>query len=353
MRVLAINPGSTSTKFGVFQGEKQVFDQVLRHSSDALNGFDKVTDQYDFRKSVILDALAQAGYEMEGFDAVVGCGGLLKPIVSGTYLVNDRLMEDLKIGVQGEHVSNLGGLIANEIAAQIGIPAFIVDPVVVDEFEEISRRSGHPAFPRRSIFHALNQKATARRYCREAGVQYEDVNLVVAHMGGGISIGIHAKGRVIDANNALDGEGPFSPERSGTLPLGQVVALCFRGTHSQKEVKAMLTGKGGMVAYLGSNSLQELEKRAKTDAEVKLLIDAMIYQVAKEIAAMSTAVNGQVDAILLTGGICHSEYITAGIKNRVSFIADVKRYPGENELAALAMGAIRVLAGEEVAKVYE
>jgi len=353
MKLLIINPGSTSTKIGVFENETSVFETTLRHSMDELSPFKKMTDQYDFRMGIIVSALAEAGINIEELSAVVGRGGLVKPLAGGTYHVNEAMLRDLKIGVQGQHASNLGGIIANAIGQKIGKPAFIVDPVVVDEFMDISRISGHPALKRRSIFHALNQKAIARQYAKDVGKNYADLNLVVVHLGGGISVGIHAKGQVIDVNNALDGDGPLSPERSGSLPTGDFAALCFSGEHSLGDVRKMIAGNGGLVAYFRSNNMMELEERAKTEPEVKTTIDAMIYQIAKEIAAMSTAVCGQVDAILLTGGIARSNYITDEIIKRVRFIAEVHKYPGEDELAALAQGALRVLRGEETAKEYE
>jgi len=352
MKLLIINPGSTSTKIGIFENEVSIFETTLRHGMEELSNFKKMTDQYDFRMGIIVKALAEANINIEELNAVVGRGGLVKPLSGGTYHVNEAMINDLKVGVQGQHASNLGGIIANAIGQKIGKPAFIVDPVVVDEFMDISRVSGHPALKRRSIFHALNQKAIARQYAKDMGKAYTDLNLVVVHLGGGISVGIHAKGQVIDVNNALDGDGPLSPERSGSLPTGDFAALCFSGDHSLGDVKKMIAGNGGLVAYFKSNNMMELEERAKTEPEVKLVIDAMVYQIAKEIAAMSTAVYGQVDAILLTGGIARSKYITDEITKRVKFIADVHKYPGEDELAALAQGALRVLRGEETAKEY-
>ena len=353
MKLLIINPGSTSTKIGIFENETSVFETTLRHSMEELAPFKKMTDQYDFRMGIIVKALAEAGINIGELDAVVGRGGLVKPLAGGTYHVNEAMLRDLKIGVQGQHASNMGGIIANAIGQKIGKSAFIVDPVVVDEFMDIARISGHPALKRRSVFHALNQKAIARQYAKDVGKSYTDLNLVVVHLGGGISVGIHAKGQVIDANNALDGDGPLSPERSGSLPTGDFAALCFSGGYSLGDVRKMIAGNGGLVAYFKSNNVMELEERAKTEPEVKLTIDAMVYQIAKEIAAMSTAVCGQVDAILLTGGIARSEYITDEITKRVNFIANVHKYPGEDELAALAQGALRVLRGEETAKEYE
>ena len=352
MKLLIVNPGSTSTKVAIFEDSTPILDKTIRHSTADLAPFEKITDQYDFRKQIIMDNVQESGITLEELDAVVGMGGLLKPIAGGTYLVNEAMVHDLRTGVQGLHASNLGGLIAHEIAKHIGKPAFIVDPVVVDEFDDISRISGNPLIKRRSIFHALNQKAIAREYCNDTGKGYFNANLIVAHMGGGISIGMHANGRVIDANNALDGDGPFSPERSGSLPVGDLVELCYSGKYTRQEVKAAITGKGGMVAYFGSNNMMEVGEKAKTDSEAQLVIDAMAYQIAQQIAAMSTAVCGKVDAILLTGGLARWEYLVSEITRRVEFIAEVRAYPGEHELLALALGGLRVLRGEEKAKTY-
>ncbi|MCL1991725.1 MAG: butyrate kinase [Spirochaetes bacterium] len=351
MKLLIVNPGSTSTKFAVYEDENALVNETLTHEPAELTRFEKITDQYDFRKGIILDFVSKAGHDIKSFDAIVGMGGLLKPIVGGTYIVNEALANDLRAGVQGEHASNLGGLIAGAIGAEIGKPAFIVDPVVVDELEDIARISGHPWVKRRSIFHALNQKAIARAYCKEAGKSYGDVTVVVAHMGGGISVGLHHKGKVIDVNNALNGEGPFTPERSGGLPIGDMTALCFAGK-TQQEIKKAIVGQGGMVAYFGSNDVKELVDRAQNEPEVKLVVDAMIYQISKEIASLSAVVCGKIDAILLTGGLAFGKYVTEGIAGRVSFLAPVKAYPGGNEHLALAQGALRVLKGEEEAKIY-
>lgn len=352
MKLLIVNPGSTSTKFAVYEDENPVLDMTLRHELSELSKFEKLADQYDFRMGIIAAEMARAGHGMDSFDAVVGMGGLLKPMHGGTYLVNDALLADLKAGVQGEHASNLGGIIARAIADKAGKPSYIVDPVVVDEFEEIARISGHPWFKRRSIFHALNQKFCARAYCEEQGKKYGEVTVIVAHMGGGISVGLHKNGEVVDANNALDGEGPFSPERSGTLPVGDLAALCFSGK-TKDEIKKAIVGRGGVVAYFGSNNVKELIDRKDTDPEAKLIVDAMIYQIAKEIGSLATVASGKVEAILLTGGLAFGEYITAGIEGRVRFIAPVKVYPGGDEQLALARGALRVLKGEEEAKIYK
>ena len=352
MKLLIINPGSTTTKFAVYEDETALIDETLTHDIRELGKFEKLTDQYDFRKHIIVDYVTNAGHEIDSFDAIVGRGGLVKPITGGTYSVNDDLKRDLRLGVQGEHASNLGGLIADAIAAQIGKPAFIVDPVVVDELEDIARVSGHPWIRRRSIFHALNQKAIARAYCKEVGKTYGEVTVVVAHMGGGISVGLHHKGKVIDVNNALDGEGPFSPERSGTLPVGDLARLCYDGK-SHGEIKKAICGAGGIVAYFDTNDVKELVDKSETNPEVKLVIDAMIYQIGKEIAALSAVVCGKIEAILLTGGLAFGKYIVEGIEKRIGFLAPVKTYPGGHEHLALAQGALRVLRGEEEAKIYK
>jgi len=352
MKILIVNPGSTSTKIGLFEDETPIFEKVLRHTMDELAGYEKIGDQYDFRMKIIMDALKEAGVDVGELSAVCGMGGLTKPISSGTYYVNDAMRADLQSGNFGDHASNLGGLIARAIGDKVGAPAFIVDPVVVDEFIPVSRITGHPSLTKRSIFHALNQKATARKYCKEVGKTYDEVNLVVVHMGGGISVTAHEKGRAIDSNNALDGDGPFTPERSGGLPSGDLAALCFSGKYTHPQIKALIKGRGGMVGYFGTNSVIDLEERAKTDPEVKLVIDAMAMQVGKSIAEQAVAMYGKVDAIILTGGIAYSDYITGEIARRVEFIAPVKRYPGEDELAALNMGALRVLRSEEEGKIY-
>lgn len=353
LRVLAINPGSTSTKIAVFDNEEQIFEKTLRHSTDEICKYEKIADQFEFRKTVIEEALREGGIEISSLSAVVGRGGLLKPIAGGTYKVSPEMMEDLKVGVLGEHASNLGGLIAHEIAAQAGVEAFIVDPVVVDEMNDVARISGMPEIERISIFHALNQKAVARRAAAEMGKKYDEVNVIVAHLGGGVSVGAHEKGRVIDVNNALDGEGPFSPERAGGLPVGDVVKLCFSGKVTLNEMKKKIKGNGGLVAYLGTNDAREVEKMIEEgNAEAKVIYEAMAYQTAKEIGACAAALKGSVDAVLLTGGIAYSKFITSYISERVAFIAPVKIYPGEDEMIALAEGGLRVLRGEETAKTY-
>lgn len=352
-KILAINPGSTSTKIAVFEDENQVFVKNLKHSTEELSEFPNVASQFQYRKEIILDELKQAGFDVATFNAIVGRGGLVKPIESGTYEVTAALAHDLEHPVLGEHASNLGGLIAKNIAEETGngVKAYIADPVVVDEMEAVARISGHPAFDRISIFHALNQKAIARTYAKEIGKKYEELNLIVAHLGGGISVGAHHQGRVIDVNNALDGDGPFSPERSGTLPAGALVEMCFSGK-PKSDIKKMLKGNGGMVAYLGTNDAYEVELKAKEDEHWALIQDAMCYQTAKEIGAMAAVLKGNVDAILITGGIARGKIVTDNITNLVKFIAPVKIYPGEDEMRALAMNGLMVLRGELKAKKY-
>lgn len=353
--ILAINPGSTSTKIAVFENDKQVFLKNIKHSAESLQPFEEITDQYEFRKRIILDELEAAGIELNEIGAVVGRGGLVKPIKSGVYSVNQKMLDDLKVGVLGQHASNLGGLIANDIAKSLpSARAFIADPVVVDEMDDVARVAGHPKFERISIFHALNQKAIARTHAKQQDKEYENLNLIIAHMGGGISVGAHKKGRVVDVNNALDGDGPFSPERSGSLPSGQIVKICFSGKYSKDEIKQMLKGKGGLVAYLDTNDAYEVEKRAEGgDEKAALIQDAMAYQVAKEIGAMSAVLEGEVDAILLTGGIAYGKPVVEAIKKRVHHLAPVFVYPGEDEMTALAMNGLRVLKGDTVALKYE
>lgn len=352
-KVLAIDPGSTSTKIGVYDDEKPVLLETLRHSSEEIGKYAKIYDQFKFRKDVILDMLKKKNFDISTLDAVVGRGGMLKPIESGTYKVNKRMLEDLKIGVQGQHASSLGGIIANEIASGLHIPAYIVDPTVVDELDDVARITGMPEIQKRSIFHALNQKAVARRYAKENGKKYEDLNLIIAHMGGGISVGAHKKGRVVDVNNALHGEGPFSPERSGSLPVGDLVKLCYSGKYTYEEMLKKINGKGGYTAYLNTNDAREVEKAAASgDKKAKLVQDAMAYQIAKEIGKCAAVLSGKVDAIILTGGIAYGTAVIEYIKEMVSFIAPVVIYPGEDELLALVQGTLRVLNGEETPKEY-
>lgn len=354
IRLLIINPGSTSTKIGVYDNEELILEKTLRHSTEEIEKFDKIVDQYEFRMNIITSTLEENNISLESLNGIIGRGGLLKPIHGGTYEVNACMLNDLKIGVQGEHASNLGGIIAHAIAEKIGKKAYIVDPVVVDEMEPIAKITGIKELEKRSIWHALNQKAVARRFCKSKNQKYEDLNLIVAHMGGGISVSAHRKGQGVDVPNALDGDGPFSPERSGTLPVGDLVRLCYSGKYSKEEVLKMVKGKGGLVSYLGTNNAKEVGDRGRAgDEYADLVYRAMAYQVAKEIGAEAAVLHGKVDAIILTGGIAYDEVFCSWIEEKVKFIAPVVRYPGEDELLALCEGGLRVLRGEEEAKVYE
>ncbi|MBA4548527.1 butyrate kinase [Thermoactinomyces intermedius] len=353
IRVLAINPGSTSTKIGVFADEKPILEETLRHDPNEIAKFKDMFDQYPFRKQVILDTLDREGINLNKLDAVVARGGLLRPIPGGTYKVNEEMIADLRSAEYGTHASNLGAIIAQEIADQLNIPAFIVDPVVVDELQPVARISGIPEIERRSIFHALNQKAVARRVAQKLGMTYEKSRFIVVHMGGGITVGAHLEGRVIDVNNGLNGEGPFSPERAGTVPVGDLISLCFSGKYFASEIMRMVVGKGGLMGYLGTTDAREVEKMIENgDEKAALIYEAMAYQVAKEIGAYSTVLNGQVDAIILTGGLAYGKSFTKMIQDRVDWIAPVHVVPGENELQALVEGTLRVVRGEEEAKHY-
>ena len=354
-RILTINPGSTSTKIAVFENEKKVFLKNIKHTKEELAKFKSVAEQYSFRMETVLNELKYAEIDINTLNCVVGRGGLIKPISSGIYEVNEAMKKDLKNPPLGEHESNLGGLIADSIASkQKNVKAYIANPVVVDEMNDIARYAGHPKFKRISIFHALNQKAIAAKYARDIGKSYEELNLVIAHLGGGVSVGAHYKGKVIDVNNALDGEGPFSPNRSGTIPAGQLIEICFSKKYDKSEIKKMIKGKGGLVAYLGTNDAYEVEMRCKQgDKKAQKISDAMAYQVAKEIGAMATVLNGNVDAILLTGGIAYNEQFCNFVINMVNYIADVKIYPGEDEMSALAYNGLMVLQGNIKAKIYD
>lgn len=352
-KLLIINPGSTSTKIGVYEDEKELLVETLRHSSEEIGSYESIYGQKDFRKSVILNVLREKNFDITTLNAVVGRGGMLKPMAGGTYEVNENLLKDLKDGVQGQHASNLGGILANEIAKELGLRAFIVDPVVVDELEEVARLSGVPDIPRKSKFHALNQKAVAKRFGKESGKGYDNLNLIVTHMGGGVSVGAHSYGKVIDVNNALDGDGPFSPERAGSVPVGDLIKMCFSGKYSQAEVYNKIVGRGGFVAYLETNDAREVLKLKEDGNEFAgLVYDAFIYQISKSVGEMAVVLKGKVDAIILTGGIAYSDKVVNDIKERTGWIADTVVYPGEDELLALAQGAIRVFSGEEEAKIY-
>ena len=346
MNILAINPGSTSTKLAVFEDETPRLTRTLRHSVEELSTFPQATDQFEFRKDLVLRELEADGIPLQ-FDAVIGRGGLFKPIPGGVYEINELMLHDARHASR-PHACNLGCLIAADLAARIpGCRAFIADPGVTDELEEVSRITGSPLMPRITIWHALNQRAIARRYAREQDTCYEDLNLIICHLGGGISIGTHLRGRCIDVNNALDGEGPFSPERAGTLPAGPLIDLCYSGRFTREELKKRISGHAGLAAHLGTTDVPTIVSRiAEGDRHAELVLNAMIYQTAKSIGAAATVLYGQVDAILLTGGIAHSDYVISRLTERVSFLAPVHVYPGEDELEALALNALGALRGE-------
>ena len=359
-RILTINPGSTSTKVALYDDEHPLFVQTIPHSAEEIAAFPRIADQYAFRRDAVLRLLDEQGGSvgdlrpsLDSLDAVVGRGGLLRPIPSSTYRVNEKMLNELRHPKEREHASNLGAIIADEIARRAGIPAFIVDPVCVDEFDEIARISGLPEIERRSLSHALNLKAAARRAARELGKRYDEVNLVVAHLGGGISVTAHRQGRMVDVNQALDGTGPFAPERAGGLPVGDVIRLCYSGKYTYEEMIKKIAGRGGLVAHLGTNDARQVERRIEAgDEHARLIYEVMAYQIAKEIGLMATVLKGDVDAIVLTGGLARSEMLVGWIVERVEWIAAVMIYPGEDEMLAMAQGALRVLRGEEEARNY-
>jgi len=351
-RILAINPGSTSTKIAVFDNETAVLEETIRHSELDLSPFESIWDQYEFRKKTILEALRRNGIDVHSLTAVVGRGGLLRPVVSGTYEVNQLMINDGREGVQGQHAANLGPVLAYGIGWDFGIPAFMVDPPSVDEFEPMARLSGLKAVMRRSLSHALNIKATARLAAVDMGKSLNELNLIVAHMGGGISVCPLRKGRIVDANDANSG-GPFTPERAGTVPTMGLIDFIFDNKLGREEAKRELIGHGGLVSHLGTNSAKEVEERVRSgDEHAALVYQTMAYQIAKEIGAMATVLMGDVDAIVLTGGLSGSEMIVGWIKERVGHVAPVMVYPGEDEMEALVLGSLRVLRGEEKAKTY-
>lgn len=353
-RILAINPGSTSTKLAIYEDENQIYKASVKHDSEVILSYQYVWDQFDFRMEAIKKEIKKSHIDISTLDAIVGRGGMLKPLTSGTYHVNDDMIEFLKNRTRGEHASNLGCGLAKELAKPYGIPSFIVDPVSVDEMDDIARYTGMPELQRQCIFHALNHKAIARLAAKDLNKRYEDLNLIIAHLGGGISVASHYKGRVIDVNNALDGDGPMSPERSGSVPIGPLYKMVFSGKYTLEEMKRKNYGKGGLVAYLGTNDGSEIQKRIENgDKEATFIYGVMCYQIAKEIGAQSAVLKGKVDRIILTGGLAYDPYTVNLIKERVEFIAPVMVYPGEDEMGSLAKGALRVLKGEEKAKEYK
>ncbi len=353
-RSLIINPGSTSTKIGVFDDEEQILDKTLRHSTEEIEQYESIFAQKDFRKDLVIAALKEEGIEMKSIDFVVGRGGLLNSIPGGTYEVTDKLEHDLQIGVQGQHASNLGGILAREIAEVLGVHAYIVDPVVVDALDPIARISGVPEVERVSIDHPLNQKAMVRRWAKEQGKRYQDVDCIVVHMGGGTSTGAHKHGKMVDVYAAFNGDGAFSPERANGIPALGLVKLCYSGKFTEAEMTKKIVGGGGFNAYLGTNDMREVEKMvADGDKKAELVRDAFIYQISKNVAALAAAVfEGKVDQIILTGGIAYDKQVTDAITKKVSWICPVTVYSGEAELLALAQGGLRVENGEEAAQVY-
>lgn len=351
--ILVINPGSTSTKLAVYRGTAAIHTTSLHHSSDELAQFSDIVEQKDFREQVIVGWLASVGVELPALTAIVARGGLLAPIPGGTYRINELMVRHMAEGRYGKHASNFGALIAFDLSCRLGIPGFIVDPVVVDELEPVARISGHPQIQRISIFHALNQKANGKKAAELLGKPYEHLNLIVAHLGGGISVGAHRQGRVVDVNQALSGEGPFSPERVGSLPTRGLVDYYYNGNWTKAQLMKQFVGRSGLVAHLGTNDSREIVARmAQGDEQAHFYFQAMCYQIAKEIGRASAVLCGQVDQIILTGGLAYSPELVGEIKPRVEFIAPVLVLPGENELEALAWGALRVLRGEEKARDY-
>jgi len=350
-KIFAINPGSTSTKVALYEAGRCVFERVIRHNTDELKLYPTASSQFEYRFTLVKKIMDDECKNPESIDAFAGRGGLLRPLSGGTYFVNRTMLDDLKSSKYGDHASNLGAIIAAMLGELYGKPAYIVNPVVVDEMMDVARYTGLPEIKRMSVFHALNQKAAAIRAAAEMGVEYEKARFIVAHLGGGISVGAHDCGRVIDVNNALE-EGPFSPERSGSLPVGQLVELCFSGRYSREEIKKMLVGKGGLSAYTGTTDFVKLENESKSNEKVKKLLDAFVYMVSKEICASSAALFGKIDRVIITGGLAYSSLVVEGIRTRVSFLGPVEVYPGEDELAALAQGATWVLEGREQALEY-
>lgn len=346
MRILAINPGATSTKMGLYDNENKVFEKSIEHYKDSIQKFSSTIEQMDMRTGLILDALKENSIDISEIDAFVARGGPFKPLRSGTYAINSKMTDDVMNGnVLADHVSNLGCLIADKLAGNK--PKFIVDPVSVDEFDDISRISGSKLIERKSLSHALNMKMVAKRWANEHNRNYNDSNLIIAHLGTGISVSAHHKGRMIDVNNAND-EGPFSPQRAGGLPASQLMKLCFSGKYKASEMKEMLLKKGGMFSYIGTDSVPEaIERMNSGDSEAGLVLRAMMYQVAKYIGSMAAALNGHVDCIIITGGIAYNEVLTDMIREKTAFISDIVIYPGEDEILALVMGALRVLNNEE------
>ena len=352
MKILVINQGGTSTKIAVFEDEKQLFKTNITHTAEDLKPFRQVFDQFAYRKELILRAVTEQGVKLEELSAVAGRGGLMEPIPGGTYAVNDRMVEDMRSAVHGEHPSNLGSVLAKEIGDELGVPSFVVDPVSVDELMPMARVSGISDLERPSWFHALNHKAVARWAAERVGKPYEACDLIVAHLGSGNSIVAHKHGRMIDGSGGRT-NGPFSPERSGGLPTYPLVELCYSGKYTHKELVAKLSSVGGMYDYLGTKDAQEVEHRMEQgDEKARLVYEAYVYAIAKEICSYAAAFDGKVDRIVLTGGIAHSDYVVREVGRMTAFLAPLEVVAGEFEMEALALGALRVLRGEEEALSY-
>lgn len=353
-KMLILNPGSTSTKVSAFEGENNIFAVSIKHLPEEIKQFKSVWDQYEYRKEAILKAVENNNLSINDFDIIACRGGNVKPIEGGIYEVTPKMLEDMKSGKYGVHPTNVGNLIAYNLGQELGISVITLDPPVTDEFCDYARLSGIPQLSRQSSFHALNQKATARKVAEQMGSSYEKLNFVVVHMGGGISVGAHKKGRVIDCNNALDGDGPYSPERAGTLPNAALIKMCFSGEYSLEEMLKMMTGKGGLATYLGTTDALEIEEKIKNgDKYAENVYMGMAYQVVKEVGSMAAALGGNVDAIAFTGSLAHSRILLGYIKEKVKFIAPIYEVPGENEMEALAAGALRYLTKQEQLRVYE
>ena len=353
MYILAINPGSTSTKIAVYEDHKPMLLRSISHTVEELEQFNEITDQYEFRKNLIINELKRMGCEFN-FAAIVGRGGLYKPVEGGVYEINEKMISDTKAAIH-QHACDLGCIIAYEIAKDIpGCRSFIADPGVVDELNDYARICGSPLMNRICIWHALNQRAIARRFANEIGKHYEDLNLIICHLGGGISIAAHEHGRAVDANNALDGEGPFSPERAGSLPAADLIRLCFSGKFTEAQLLKRIAGNAGLMAHLGTNDVKEIEMRIQGgDKHAELILNAMIYHTAKNIVGQAAVFCGKVDAILLTGGMARSEYVISRLRRRIDFLAPTYCYPGEDEMESLALNALAVMQGKREAKVYQ
>jgi butyrate kinase len=354
-RVLAINPGSTSTKISVYDDDVKVFQKTLKHDAGELDKVGSILEQDTYRKDLVIAAMAEHNVSPDSLDAVVGRGGLVRPLKGGVYKINDKMLADLKDDtIWGRiHASNLGAFIARAIAGDLKIPCYIVDPVAVDEFEDLARISGIPEIERKSLFHALNTRYTGRRLADKLGKNFEELNIIGAHLGGGISVSALKKGRAIDVNNALLGMGPFSPQRAGALPIGDVIELAFSGKYTKRQLLSYLSKDAGLIAYLGTDNADEIERNIEAgDQKCKLIFDAMIYQIAKEIGAAATVLCGEVDAIFITGGMAYGDYMNEELSKRIKFIAPIHIFPGEGEMEALTAGTVRVLKGLDTAQDY-